>query len=150
MIDFNNISEYRENNRIEAKKSLGGLPYSIWETVSSFANTLGGVILLGVVEKKDHSFEAIDLPDPDKLIKLFWKRMNTQGAIAGMLGGGIMVFVWKFVVRTSFAGSVLDIYELLPAFLTGLALGIIVSLATPAPSAEIVKEFEKAKSLASK
>ena len=88
MIDFNNISEYRENNRIEAKKSLGGLPYSIWETVSSFANTLGGVILLGVVEKKDHSFEAIDLPDPDKLIKLFWKRMNNPRYISvNMLSG---------------------------------------------------------------
>ncbi len=85
---------------------------------------------------------------PVMILALFWKRMNAQGAIAGMIGGGAVVFLWKFIVRTKFAGTVLDIYELLPAFITGLLLGIIVSLLTPAPSEEMGKEFDKVRNMA--
>ena len=76
MIDFDNLEKYRENNRIEAKKALGGLPKSIWETYSAFANTLGGVILLGVEEWPDHSLHTVDLPNPEKLMKEFWNIVN--------------------------------------------------------------------------
>lgn len=76
MIDFTRIEEYRENNRIEAKKALGGLPHSIWETYSAFANTLGGVLLLGVEEHADHSLHPVDLPDPERLVREFWTMVN--------------------------------------------------------------------------
>lgn len=76
MIDFSKIEDYRENNRIEAKKALGGLPESIWETYSAFANTLGGVILLGVEEYKDRSLHIIDLPDPEEMVREFWDLVN--------------------------------------------------------------------------
>lgn len=76
MLDFANIEKYRENNRIEAKKALGGLPHSIWETYSAFANTLGGYILLGVVEKEDKTFETVDLPDPEGMLLDFWEAVN--------------------------------------------------------------------------
>lgn len=76
MIDFAKIEKYKENNRIEAKKALGGLPHSIWETYSAFANTLGGIILLGVEEHKDKSLHPVDLPDPERLIKEFWEIVN--------------------------------------------------------------------------
>lgn len=78
MIDFKNVEKYRENNRIEAKRALGGLPYSVWETYSSFANTMGGVILLGVEEGRDKSFHAIDLPSPERLIQKFWRQLNDK------------------------------------------------------------------------
>ena len=78
MIDLKHIGMYRENNRIEAKKALGGLPESIWETYSAFANTLGGVILLGVEEYKDHSLHVIDLPDPYRMVELFWEKVNDR------------------------------------------------------------------------
>lgn len=72
---------------------------------------------------------------------LFWKRTTLQGALAGMIAGGVMVFVWKYAIRPM--GGILDIYELLPAFLISLAMIIIVSLATKAPSQDIIDEFER-------
>ena len=77
MIELSNLEKYRENQRIEAKEALGGLPRSIWETYSAFANTCGGVILLGVTErKKDKALQAVDLPDPQRLIAQFWELVN--------------------------------------------------------------------------
>lgn len=77
---------------------------------------------------------------PIMLLALFWKRANRYGAIVGMLGGGIMIFVWKFLVKP--LGGVFGIYELLPGFIVGMLLCVVVSLLTPAPEKEIVEEFE--------
>ena len=82
MLDLNNLSRYQENNRIEAKKALGGLPHSIWETYSAFANTLGGVILLGVEEFRDHSLHTVDLPDPQRLVQEFWALVNNPEKVS--------------------------------------------------------------------
>lgn len=73
MLDLNNLQQYRESNRLEAKEALGGLPESIWETYSGFANADGGVILLGVKELPDRSLQPVDLLDPEWLIEDFWK-----------------------------------------------------------------------------
>lgn len=78
---------------------------------------------------------------PLVLLALFWKRSNMQGALSGMVSGGVMVFVWKFLVRPM--GGVLGIYELLPAFLVGLAVNVAVSLLTAEPSKEIQDEFDR-------
>lgn len=82
---------------------------------------------------------------PVILCALFWKRANKFGAIAGMISGGAMVFFWKFVIRVKFAGTILDFYELLPAFIVGLLLIVIVSLATKAPEKEITDGFDEVK-----
>jgi sodium/proline symporter len=80
---------------------------------------------------------------PIMLFSLFWKRVNRTGAIAGMVVGGSMVFIWKLLVRP--LGGVVDVYELLPAFLLSCLAIIVVSLLTKKPSAEIQAEFEHAK-----
>lgn len=77
------------------------------------------------------------------LCSLFWKRSNRWGALAGMINGGAMVFIWKYLIRP--LGGIWDIYELLPAFLTSLLSIVIVSLLTEPPEEEILNEFQAAK-----
>jgi len=80
---------------------------------------------------------------PIMLFSLFWKRTTLKGAIAGMLSGAAAVFVWKLVLRP--LGGILDIYELLPAFLISCIFIVLVSLLSEAPGREISEEFEMVK-----
>ncbi len=82
MIDLMHLEKYKENNRIEAKKAVGGFPNSLWETYSAFANTLGGVILMGVEEQADKSLHAIGLPNPEGLVREFWEQVNNQRKVS--------------------------------------------------------------------
>ena len=83
MLNWKDLNQYRENNRLEAKKSQGGLPRSIWEPYSAFANTDGGLILLGVVEnKEDKSFSAVPLEDPSQLAADFWNTLCIPGVVS--------------------------------------------------------------------
>lgn len=77
---------------------------------------------------------------PAMLMSLFWKRSNRNGVLAGMVAGGIMVFVWEYVLTP--LGGIFVIYELLPAFIVNLVVAIVVSLLTAKPSEAIVQEFE--------
>jgi len=80
---------------------------------------------------------------PIMLFSLFWKRTTRAGAIAGMLTGGCMVFIWNLLI--SKLGGVFAIYELFPAFvLSGVAI-VVVSLLTEKPDKAILDEFEAAK-----
>ena len=80
---------------------------------------------------------------PIILFSLFWKRVNRPGAIAGMLAGGISVFVWKLLLKP--LGGIFGIYELMPAFIVSCIFIVVVSLLTAKPSAEMEAEFEKAR-----
>lgn len=71
---------------------------------------------------------------PVVILSVLWKRMNGFGAIAGMLSGALIVYFWNDP----------DIYAMIPGFIGGLIAVVAVSLATPAPSKEIVETFEKA------
>ena len=80
---------------------------------------------------------------PVVLFALFWKRSNKWGALAGMVSGGVMIFVWKFLVRP--IGGAWNIYELLPAFIVAAIAIVVVSLLTKAPEKEICDEFDAVK-----
>ena len=113
--------------------------------------TVVGVAILGVIFASDPTssiFRVVSFAwagfgatfGPVMILSLFWKRCNKWGALAGMVSGGAMVFVWKFGVAK--LGGVFAIYELLPAFIISAVVIVVVSLLTSAPEAEIVEEFE--------
>lgn len=72
----------KEGPYIEAKSAKGGLPKSIWETYSSFSNTSGGTIFIGVEEMADGSLIPYGLKDPDKTIKDFWAIVNNPQKVS--------------------------------------------------------------------
>ena len=80
---------------------------------------------------------------PIMLFSLFWKRTTRAGAIAGMVGGGAMVFLWKLVIKP--LGGIFGIYELLPAFIFSALCIVVVSLLTKKPTAEIEADFDAVK-----
>jgi sodium/proline symporter len=76
---------------------------------------------------------------PIIICSLFWKRTTMSGAIAGMVAGGVSVFVWKYIVAP--LGGVFAIYELLPAFVIAMLVVVVVSLLSKAPDQAIIDEF---------
>ncbi|MCH5250601.1 MAG: sodium/proline symporter [Lachnospiraceae bacterium] len=81
---------------------------------------------------------------PIVLCALFWKRSNKWGALCGMIAGGAMIFIWKYGIAR--LGGAFAIYELLPAFILATVVNVIVSLATAAPSEELLKTYDKVNS----
>ena len=87
---------------------------------------------------------------PVMMCSLFWKRTTKWGAFAGMFAGGATAIVWCYVLKPfgKLNGiSVLNIYELLPAFIIGLVAIIVVSLLTKAPDKEVTDDFDRVNAL---
>ncbi len=83
--EMSQFDSYREDNRREVKKAKGGLPVSLWETYSAFANCYGGVIILGVTENKDGSWSVTGLEDAAKLRREFWNTINNKQKVSANL-----------------------------------------------------------------
>lgn len=77
------LATYKESSRLEVKSARGGLPNSLWESYSAFANSDGGVIVLGVKENaKDGSLYVEGLDDVHKLMKDFWNIVNNRQKVS--------------------------------------------------------------------
>ncbi len=133
-------------------KGVFGVKMSDKQSMLSARVVLMVIAILGVILAWDQNssvFRVVSFAwagfgatfGPVMLAALFWKRSNKYGAMAGMVAGGIMVFVWKFGIAK--LGGIFAIYELLPAFVTALIAIVAVSLATSAPEKEITDEYDK-------
>lgn len=82
---------------------------------------------------------------PTVLMSLFWKRCNLQGAVAGIISGGLTVIIWDYIplIGGATLGAATGLYSLAIGFLISIVLIIIVSLCTKAPDASIVAEFDR-------
>ena len=138
---------------------LGGLfKLNLSETAKMIVArvTLIVIALIGIVVAWDQNSSVFKIVSfawagfgaafgPVMLLSLFWRRSNKYGAIAGVFAGGAMVFIWKFVI--SGLAPILGVYELLPAYLTGLVVNVVVSLLTPKPEKEITDAFDAIKKI---
>ena len=113
--------------------------------------TLIVVFLLGILIAADENsviFRVVSFAwaglgasfGPLTLLCLYWRRLNTQGAVAGILAGASMVFIWHYLVKP--LGGIFAVYELLPAFIFGMAVMVIVSLLTKEPEESVYEEFD--------
>lgn len=95
-IHLSDFKTARENHQLEVKKAQGGLPESLWEAYSAFANTDGGIILLGVEEKKDYSLAPVGLSDAQKLLRDFFNLLNDPKKVSANILTNSMVKILRW------------------------------------------------------
>ncbi|MDE5595053.1 MAG: putative DNA binding domain-containing protein [Muribaculaceae bacterium] len=93
------LATYKENSRLEVKSARGGLPNSLWESYSAFANSEGGIIVLGCKEGKDGKFMIEGLDDAHKLLKDFWNLVNNRQKVSSNILTDSMVYIDIFEGR---------------------------------------------------
>ena len=87
------LTTYRENSKLEVKSARGGIPNSLWESYSAFANSEGGMIVLGIKEKHDGVFTIEGLENPHKLLKDFWNMVNNRQKVSSNIFTDSMVYI---------------------------------------------------------
>lgn len=75
---------------------------------------------------------------PVVLLSLYWKKLSTWGALAGMVTGAVVVFIWGNSPLSA------TMYEIVPGFVASLLVAVVVSLVTYKKSLEIEAEFDEA------
>lgn len=102
MVDIVSILQSHERVNIEVKAAKGGIPNSIWETYSSFANTFGGTIILGIEEDKvTKEFIPCGVVNPQQMLSDIWNTLNNSQKSAPISFWSIMYTVWNTTECTS-------------------------------------------------
>lgn len=78
MMRLEQIEYYQGKNSMKAEKAEEGFSHSIWENYSAFANTFGGLLLLGAEEMPDHTLEISGVQEPEKKIEEFLDLANNR------------------------------------------------------------------------
>ena len=84
---------------------------------------------------------------PVVILSLFWRRLNYSGAVSGIVVGAVVDIAWLLLFTDTIMPAAIaptGIYEILPGFIASLITTVVVSLATPAPSAEVTAIFDTA------
>ncbi|MBQ4627906.1 MAG: sodium:proline symporter, partial [Clostridia bacterium] len=92
--------------------------------------------IMGLVENAWGVFGAAF--GPVLILALFWRRLNFQGALAGIIAGAAVDILWLAFVKPHLA-----LYEIIPGFIIGIIAAIVVSLLTKAPSDEVTEIFDR-------
>jgi sodium/proline symporter len=82
---------------------------------------------------------------PLVLLSLFWKGTTRNGALAGLIAGGVTVIVWKQLQTGAdgvMRGGIWSLYEIVPGFAACLVLAVVVSLLDAPNNPEVVAEYE--------
>ena len=97
MIELNDIFKFSEKVNVEVKAAQGGIPNSIWETYSSFANTFGGTIILGIGEdKKTKKFVPVGVSEPQKMLSDIWNILNNRQKVSANILLEDQVYVLEY------------------------------------------------------
>ena len=81
------------------------------------------------------------------LLSLYWKRFNYKGAVSGIITGFLVSVLWMVLFNFEYYGFTsvaynTQIYEIVPGFIVGLIVAVVVSLLTKAPSKEVTDLFD--------
>lgn len=74
---------------------------------------------------------------PTVIMSLFWKRMNKNGALAGIIVGGLTVLIWK-----QLSGGIFDLYEIVPGMIASFIAIYVGSLMSSAPAQAVQDQFD--------
>ncbi len=84
---------------------------------------------------------------PVVILSLFWKRFNYAGAVAGIVAGAAADIAWLVLFTSTVTDAVVyntGVYEIIPGFVIGAIVSIVVTLCTKAPSQEVIDIYNQA------